>query len=217
MEKESPRLSSFDPLPADLERNMVILESLPEYKWRQWLKRAHPRFVYRYMGHEKFLSDYLVECRFYLSSVVDFNDPFDMGAYVTVSNDSKKKREKFKRILKVHRPELTWKQHREELDKMMCAPNHLQHIQQAYERSIMSTGAICFTTGPRNLLMWSHYAVNHCGFVLQFNIANDIRIMSRLMKVEYSETYPTISWADDNHEILEKVLHTKHGGWKYRS
>jgi hypothetical protein len=66
MEKESPRLSSFDPLPADLERNMVILESLPEYKRRQWLKRAHPRFVYRYMGHEKFLSDYLVECRFYL-------------------------------------------------------------------------------------------------------------------------------------------------------
>ncbi len=171
------------------------------------------------MGHEirdEFLLDYFVDSNFYLSSVGNFNDPFDMGAYVAGNSDWKKRRDKFKKIVKDHSPQLNWKQRQEKVNEFMFAPDQLLNIRKGYEKSVKDMGAICFTPKPRNLLMWSHYAVHHRGFVLQFHTANDVRKMNMLIKLEYSHNYPSVDWFDDNFErALETVFRTKHKGWEY--
>ena len=103
---------------------------------------------------------------------------------------------------------------RETVNKMMCAPNKLENIQGAYEKSTRDTGAICLPPDPYNLLMWSHYAIHHRGFALQFHTANDVRKMGLLLKVDYSHNYPHIDWFDNNFKI-EAGLRTKHRGWEY--
>jgi hypothetical protein len=216
------RFVKIDPYPASLEQKLADLSNLPDYGKRIWLQsgnRTHyPRFVYRYLGpsvRDEYLCDYLVESLFYLNSVEEFNDPFDMGAYVTVSSDPKKRIEKFKKILKVHNPQLRWKQRQKEINKMMLTLDQWTHIQSAYEQNILDVGTICFTRKPKDLLMWSHYGGHHRGISLQFHLANDIRTMGRLLEVNYSPTYPTIDWIDDMEKGLGEVLSTKNSGWEY--
>lgn len=210
------------PFPPEYERNLQVLGNLCDFERRLWLQASKvtpmPRFVYRYVGYEiseKYLSDYMLQSYFYLNSVSDFNDPFDMGAYVTINPDPKKRSEKFNKILKEHRTDLNWKQRRKETSKMMLAPDQLPNIRAAYEKSIRDMGAVCFTTEPCNLLMWSHYASHHCGLALQFHAANDIRTLSRLLKVNYSDEYPIIDWVEDTKKTLESVLTTKSRHWEY--
>ncbi len=212
----------LDSLPSEFEKTFNILERLPKYKRRRWLRAKrpeYPRFVYRYLGHEMpeaFLSDYFLESHFYLSSVAKFNDPFDMNAHVTDSNDWKKKRQRYEVAVKERYPQLNWKGRQETVNKMMCAPDQLATIRASYEKSVKDTGAICFTTDPCNLLMWSHYAAHHRGFVLQFQPANDLRKLGLLIKVDYSNDYPRVDWFDDDfYGALEKVVRTKHKGWEY--
>lgn len=216
------RFVKLDPYPQDLEGTLTALSRLPDYGKRLWLQNGdrtrYPRFVYRYVGHtvpDEYFSDYLVESLFYLNSIEEFNDPFDMGAYVTVNSNPKKRREKFKRILKLHKPELKWKQRQEKINEMMLVPDQAAHIRLAYEKNILDMGAICFTSKPKDLLMWSHYGAHHRGISLQFHIANDIRTMGRLLRVKYSPTYPTIDWVGNMEKALMEVLGTKNSGWEY--
>ena len=215
-------MTLLEPYPPQLEQTLKVLDRSPNYKKRRWLKSGdktrYPRFVYRYLGEkiqDEYLSDYLVESRFYLSSVADFNDPFDMGAYVIISPDRKKRSEKFKKILKVHRRELKWKQRQAEISKMMLAPDQSANIRLAYEKNVLEMVAICFTSKPKDLLMWSHYGGHHRGISLQFHLANDIRTMGRLLRVNYSPTYPTIDWVGDTEKALGEALGTKNLGWEY--
>jgi hypothetical protein len=138
-----------------------------------------------------------------------------MGAHVLIEKNATKRLEKFNKILKVHQKGLIWKQRRETAGKMMRASNLSATISAAYEKNIRETGAVCFTSDPRSLLMWSHYATHHRGLVLQFNIANDLRILGRIIKMDYSETYPVIDWVKEEGGTLEIVLRTKHRGWEY--
>ncbi len=221
MQPSPRRLAPFFDFPPALEHTINVLDGLPSYRRRQWLKDTQtqfPRFVYRYVGDkilDDHLSDYLVGSYFYLSSVSDFNDPFDMGAYVTINANPRKRSEKINRILKARNPDLTWKQRRKETGKLMAAPDQLSNIRLAYEKSIKDMGAICFTPHPASLLMWSHYGDHHRGIALQFHLANDIRTMGRLIKVKYSDTYPAIDWGENTEKALESVLATKNIEWEY--
>jgi hypothetical protein len=176
--------------------------------------------VYRYLGEkipDEYLSDYLVESHFYLSSITEFNDPFDMGAYVMISPDPRKRREKFKKILKAQKKELRWKQRQEAITKLMLAPDQSEQIRSAYEKSMQDMGGICFTKNAKDLLMWSHYGGHHRGISLQFHLANDIRTMGNLLRVDYSKIYPTIDWVEDVEKALKGVFSMKHEGWKYEN
>jgi hypothetical protein len=222
MRQEARKMALLEPYPPQLEQTLKVLDRSPNYKKRRWLKSGdktrYPRFVYRYVGEkipDEYLSDYLVESHFYLSSIAEFNDPFDMGAYVAISPDRRKRSEKFKRILKVHKPELNRQQRRKEISKLMSAPGQSTNIRLAYEKNINDMGGVCFTTRPRDLLMWSHYGSHHRGVSLQFHLANDIRTMGRLLRVSYSHIYPTIDWVGDTEKALGEVFGTKHLGWEY--
>ena len=82
---------------------------------------------------------------------------------------------------------------------------------------VSETGVCSFAGDPRNILMWSHYASNHEGLCLVFEIAKDPKTFLDALAVEYSIDYPIVNWVtgfDKDKETLHIVLR-KHKGWEY--
>lgn len=48
--------------------------------------------------------------------------------------------------------------------------NH-EELQKRFSKSIKSNLSVtCFNNNPLNMLMWSHYAQSHTGFLVEFKI-----------------------------------------------
>lgn len=90
----------------------------------------------------------------------------------------------------------------------------------------------CFTSKPLDILMWSHYAHHHSGFVLEFKIPKKSTNFSLStpspLPVIYSDEYPTIKlgWSlndnifddvDSQTDLLTKMVLTKAKCWSYEN
>ncbi|ARO86599.1 hypothetical protein EBAPG3_001715 [Nitrosospira lacus] len=223
MQLKSRELAPYEALPAEVERTLHSLNTLSPIQARQYLKgppNRLPYFVYRYLSPEipqLFLADYLVDSYFYLSPASAFNDPFDTGAHITVSENVKKLTSKYKKEISVHMPGANWKQRERKLRELMfqSSAKRLSDTRAAFEKNLDDAGVICFSDKARDLLMWSHYASHHRGLAIQFHIINDVRTMTRLSPVDYSKDYVSIDWTDYTHEQLGVAFLRKHEGWKY--
>ena len=87
-------------------------------------------------------------------------------------------------------------------------------------------GICCLTRDPLNLLMWSHYAQNHTGFVVEFDVPEyhpkswqlTLRqFASNLMpqKVTYQPNRPVLHPHDSKQEKFDKQIFTKGMVWEY--
>lgn len=89
-------------------------------------------------------------------------------------------------------------------------------------------GILCLSEENDNLTMWSHYAENHCGFVLGFNsdipITNNEQCLNKPRKVLYSYSRPylklfiaNMNQQDRKKNWAEKFLYTKSKDWSYEN
>lgn len=93
--------------------------------------------------------------------------------------------------------------------------------EERYEAFNGSTGILCLTARPRNLLMWAHYADSHRGFVIGFDTHStwlDAALRApcgygHLGPVQYRATRPSASLLSEL--TLIDVLLTKGCPWKY--
>jgi hypothetical protein len=66
--------------------------------------------------------------------------------------------------------------------------------------------------------MWSHYAANHEGLCIVFEIARDPKTFLDALPVEYSVEYPVVNWFKDFDEGAPLyIVLRKYKGWKYES
>jgi len=79
-----------------------------------------------------------------------------------------------------------------------------------------TTGVTCFFSAePDNPLMWAHYADNHKGFCIEYDVTKEIE---DLHEVNYSSQYPTVSATElifSPRETFKRVLTTKISNWSY--
>jgi hypothetical protein len=202
--------------------------SLPYRKRREVLwhkiepRGSRFRFVYKFrpLEHSSDASvdrmrDILVRSRFWLSSPLDFNDPFDMSAKIDVGGTITERKKRVDRLLQ--QQGFTWKQRQERLPVILSKPDKITEVvRTTYLKTIEQTGIYSFGGDPRSILMWSHYAANHEGFCIQFEVANDIRmLLGRAVTTRYNDRYPVVNWTTDMPAGLLAILETKHSGWKY--
>jgi len=101
--------------------------------------------------------------------------------------------------------DLSHKQHRE----------RMKHWAEALNQQF---GLLCFTTGWRDSLMWSHYGDRHRGICLGFDVDDNI-----LKVVNYSPeriTFACRDRADDPappERVKELLLTTKFARWRYEN
>ncbi|BCM24459.1 DUF2971 domain-containing protein [Methyloradius palustris] len=189
------------------------------------VRPKYPRFQYKYMSIPAFdetkrtgyVRDILVESLLWLSSPLDFNDPYDMSAKVVFDSDTKVIREKYKSLVKEQAVEENWKQKKDILEKFMAGGRSewLASIKRVFSKSQKETGIFSFAGDPRSILMWSHYAYNHTGICLQFETVKDPEVLSGALPVIYTDDYPIFDWAAEDNDIYRRILLSKYKAWDY--
>lgn len=87
-------------------------------------------------------------------------------------------------------------------------------VVKGYKESINDLGVICYSSNQYNLLLWAHYADNHRGMCLVFEVESK---ESKLYNVCYQERFPSVDLACDSKNLEEvlKIVTTKSIDWKY--
>ncbi len=209
------------------------LSLAPEIDRRRYLRKQNmPLTLYKFksVNTEKpyILEDIMVSSRLYLSSPQSFNDLFDMKPHATVEGDLSTLLEKI-----VSQPAPSQRAKQDAMKRARAiwreqGPDGIAkefRVQENIENLFANTGVFCFSaisaeasriTGPRNNLMWSHYGDSHRGVCLQFQVSKDSQILQRLVRVKYSDEYPTINWLSPTVEDECLLAATnKQASWSY--
>lgn len=146
---------------------------------------------------------------------LEFNDPFDcMPAYDPASIDN----------LNINRPDLIQKVAEYhgipmEVARRIAINNAHNGVESGeFARGLVSElGVVSLSRDPTNILMWSHYAEHHKGFVVELRIAMDAPrdLLDSVMPfpVVYQVERPVVDWASD-FDVKPYFL-TKSRDWKY--
>ncbi len=184
---------------------------------RQFLsKQGWPHHLYKYKSFKKIeeLRSFIVDSLLYLSAHSDLNDPFEVKSELRFAGDGPYPASYHKYLFKENR--LTLKE-RKKIQKQLPSPKAIRdgirkHLKVAVDR----TGFHSFTSKPRDLLMWSHYADAHRGLCLIFSTAHDIDTFIRALPVSYSETFPVFEYSESPEgDLIKKAFLTKALPWKY--
>jgi hypothetical protein len=105
-------------------------------------------------------------------------------------------------------------------EKLRNAPqfrvDFLADASKSLQQMIAERGIYCLTPQADSTLMWSHYADNHRGICLEFNVANNT-LFRDAAEVEYRREYPRWVPCDINDapgRVTELIL-TKSSAWAY--
>jgi hypothetical protein len=156
-----------------------------------------------------------VHGRFWLSSPRDFNDPFDMTALLSMEGTADERRARFTKMV-AQFSKNDRKGRREEVRRLMARPldEWQRAMQSTMDKHLANFGVFSFAGDPRSILMWSHYARDHTGFCLQFEVARDVRALCEAVPVDYVDDYPVYRWSGDEEQIRGALIH-KFKQWEY--
>ena len=211
---------------ADVEDWVKFAHGLPSFQRRLEIARhVRPRlkrFLYKYRTLDPSdetsvdrLRDLLLRSSLWLSSPVDFNDPFDMATVIVADGNKKQRRRRFLKLMKEHG--LGRKQRKVKAEELSSKDiRELERdLTNVFKENQKEVGVYSFAGDPRNILMWSHYAGNHTGICLQIDRDEDLPTFSYALPVKYSTEFPETNWFRGFAKSLGTVMLRKHIGWKY--
>lgn len=71
----------------------------------------------------------------------------------------------------------------------------------------------CFSRKKDDICLWAHYADNHRGFCLEFNVLDDVDFFMPILPVVYKREFaPADLWKEPN-TILEQIYQRKSDAW----
>lgn len=197
---------------------------LTKFMVRQYLRgepNNYPRYFYKYLScemSEERIRHLLIDSDLYLSSCKDFNDPFDTTAKVIKSGSLQDMRKRFSQIVDNNIPNLSKQRKELEISKMM---KNFSDNPEAYRKilieSTQAAGIFSVTENARDILMWSHYASQHKGMLLQFEIAGDPENLLHALKMHYSLEYPCFDVSLSFEVQFEDIMLRKSCQWKYEN
>lgn len=171
-------------------------------------------YKYRKAGDDeislKYLRQLIVLDTAYISNFKDFNDPFEGMFKITLAN----KTDYRKKVLSDLRNNTvsSRKQRREEARlqtrNRKVGPEMHERVDSMLEKNL---GVLCMSTNPRSVLMWSHYASEHRGLLLEYDTLKE-PFFHLGDHVKYSTVFPSICLPskDENIPFLRKSIE-----WQY--
>jgi Protein of unknown function (DUF2971) len=174
----------------------------------------YPQYLYKYrisdIARNPYFDSIITTNSMMFSSPNSFNDPFDCQLEPDTFPSFIEITQFFTRML----PHIGTN----EISKMAkVAINDPLAFAKILEESIKfdNVGVLCLSQEPDNILLWSHYADNHCGVCLKFDILQDLDFFSTPLKVIYDDIYPVYNHMTQELEIIKKMIQTKFKLWKY--
>ena len=124
-----------------------------------------PTTLYKYRSTQRVM-EFLGNGQLMFATADTFNDPYKCKLNIDTSIEGKPEK---------------WTHQLENITK------------ESIENVIWSCGIFCCTTEYDNIPMWAHYADNHRGCCMEFDVTKDLDFFHFPMKVTYDNTYPSIS------------------------
>lgn len=161
------------------------------------------------------------QCKFKFSHPANFNDPFDccFNSKIDFSNF---KREEHNKIHNYKLNKTDWKNRKEVIKEDLKRILIGETMAEFRKRHTIT----CFNNSPLNILMWSHYAKNHEGFMIEFKFKKD-ELERFPFAVKYTNEFPTIvlPWNKEEFvkdislqlEALDKIFLHKSKDWSYEN
>jgi hypothetical protein len=219
--------------PSRAETILDLLNRASERDRRFYLReKGMPDYLYKFKkvdlerpGH---LEDILINSSLFLSSPTSFNDAFDMLPRVTVEGDLASILQKIESLPApsekekrnaIRRAKTVWRE--QGVDGIFSE----YKIKEVVEALFADTGVFCFSTidrnasretGPRSTRMWGLYGDSHRGICLQFQVSKHPAILRRLVRVSYTNEFPTLNWLSPRHgEDCLYAATNKQPCWSY--
>jgi hypothetical protein len=160
-----------------------------------------PQFLYKYHSLSLNLMEMMTSAEFYMSPKSELNDPLDSAVIIDVEDYLNLYLERYpsfrndeahiKRVKHVFSTQL------EKFD------NEWVTELDEFHSSLKVT---CFTEDGNNSLMWSHYANNHNGVCLKFDLSKDSNLQNNVLPVEYKDELVKVKQlADFSKSLLTKL------------
>lgn len=189
-------------------------------------------YCYKYLGFDKDGGSFnvLKEGTMKYTCPLEFNDPFDCRpsyCKLALNNLGETKKATINKAMKVKGLSPAQRiqqrgQYIKKLQKYVESESQLRDF-------LRTVGVVSLSTDPRNILMWSHYADFHKGFLVEFKIPIKKKDYEKVdlknaaeflfpLEVNYSAERPALKYGvDSNQENLEKLMLTKSILWEYES
>ena len=157
--------------------------------------------LYKYGKFDEYTEKLFTHNEIYFSSPNEFNDPFDSKPRI-ICEGNKQQIENY--LFELYRKKYPGRSKEEILadvkreiitkGKEGIVLKEALETSKDRDRIRKMLGICCFSEKRGNILMWAHYAKQHTGFCLEFDIDNDFfRPITRAIKVEYDAILPEIN------------------------
>ncbi len=173
-------------------------------------KGIFPPQLYKYRDLSDRTFEIIRNATMWFSTADSFNDPFDCNLSET-NDHTLEDLKKYLTTLNVepnNRAAL--------INIFHTDPSKIRDICiSARSKAVNERGILSLSKVNSNILMWSHYAREHTGVVLGFEILKDAEFFLTPWVVSYSDTYEELNYFRDRSNTIRRNLSTKAELWRY--
>lgn len=188
--------------------------------YKKYDKMTRPNILYKYKSFSANSLSILINKELYFASPEKLNDPYDCRIDIVAALESA--------------VELAGKKTNKDIKTKLEKLKGLNHIFKKIEHDIQSTGILSLSRLNKNILMWSHYADEHRGFCLGFQLSKDItdyNMDNRMVAsddviysadnpfleyfIKFAENNNIPKWDDFWPLLIQIGLQSKSKPWKY--
>ena len=198
------------------------------------------RQLYKYSSVNEYTINALEEGYLWFSKPLDFNDPYDCLININYSAELENKHDWLKYIdnekqsnksdkVKIFGDSKYIKKYSIDISnivrsrdnaKLLNLYNHMKHA-KTFQTFNETTGVCCFTTDPKNILMWSHYGNNHKGICLKFRTTKNSCFYESQYPIQYLGA--PIKFKYKKNDFINELkafflsIYSKSNMWSYES
>ena len=151
---------------------------------------------------------------------LEFNDPFDCFPYfdpASIESICEERPDLIKRAAEFKG--ITYEQMLQGKSELVDFIKHSVDSGRYIEHLMSMTGVLSLSRDPTNILMWSHHANHHRGFLVELripmNAPDELLDFILPMEVIYSDARPVVRWGVNDARDIEKYFLVKNIDWSY--
>ena len=179
-------------IPEYCENEKTNRDDLLRYSWE-----VTPENLYRYCNCKTF--DFLKNDTFSLTKPTEFNDPYDSLLYINREHIIEYLNEELDKFS-------TFQSEQEKIDEKQTHYKKLDELIDLSLKSLKQSSLIaCLSETFESILMWSHYANNHKGFVLSYNFKEGTNIQKTRTTEFADNMLLPVSYSNNRFDATEYV------------
>lgn len=170
-----------------------------------------PNYLYKYYSDEDRNIDAVKSNKMWYAVPIGFNDVFDCDIAIDEKGLFNSYLKQVPKGTTIRQGSHRWLQ----LKKIL--QTELKSLGQTIEDMKRTTGISCLSESCDSLLMWAHYANNHCGICVEYELLEiNKQLQFTPVPIIYDEDRVVYGSLDDNaNEVFIKCLTSKSPEWSY--